>query len=183
MDMVRRMFRFSGFDHTDFRRSKPIALEFSPIGKLLHELILLIASSLPIESASILSLSCHSLHSCLEKQYLTSVKGAEYSVINGFFRLLERDLPSHIFCPHCNKLHSISFAGNICHLKDIPQPTRLGWRAGERTWKARSTLDSIASSLSPSFAWRWRLTGNATTLPSSWVYYPTKQKKLFSEGL
>jgi hypothetical protein len=126
--MIRSLFDFLGLHHAESRRSRPIAPEFSPIGKLPHELILLIASNLPLESAANLSLSCHSLYSCLETQHLKSLKGADYSVINGFLRVLERDLPSHILCPHCNKLYSMSFAGN--HLPSQRYyPTRQPWLA------------------------------------------------------
>lgn len=39
-----------------------------------------------------------------------SFKEADYSVIDRFLRILERDLPTHIFCPHCHKLHPMSSA-------------------------------------------------------------------------
>jgi hypothetical protein len=88
IDMIRSLFKFLGL-HAEFRRSRPIALELSPIGKLPHELILLIASNLPLESAASLSLSCHSLYSCLETQHLKFLKEADYFAINGFLRVLE----------------------------------------------------------------------------------------------
>jgi hypothetical protein len=112
MDIIRRIFHFLGRHPAEAR---PIALKSSPIGKLPHELILLIASHLPLESTASLSLSCHPLYSCIKMEYLSSLKEAEYWVINGFLRLLERDLPTHILCPHCNKLHSMDFAEN--HLR------------------------------------------------------------------
>lgn len=107
MDMVQRIFEFFGRHRTEAR---PIALESSPFRKLPLELIFLIASYLPLQSAASLSLSCHSLHSCLGTECLQSLKEAEYSVVNGFLRFLERDLPTHLLCLHCNKLHSMSFA-------------------------------------------------------------------------
>lgn len=90
--------------------ARPNALESSPFRELPQELICLITSYLPLESVGILSLSCLPLYSCLKMKYLQSLKEAEYSVMNSFLHLLERDLPDHIVCPECNKLHYIPFA-------------------------------------------------------------------------
>lgn len=90
--------------------ARPNALELSPFRELPPELICLIANYLPIESVGSLSLSCLPLYSCLKMKYLQPLKEAEYSVMNKFLHLLERDLPAHIVCPHCNKLHYIPFA-------------------------------------------------------------------------
>jgi hypothetical protein len=107
MDKFQRIVDFFGWHRT---KARPIALEASPFRKLPLELIFLIASYLPLESAAILSLSCYPLYSCLKTECLQPLKEGEYSVINGFLRFLERDLPTHLLCPHCNKLHSMSFA-------------------------------------------------------------------------
>jgi hypothetical protein len=105
MDIIRRILKFLGW-----HRARPVALKSSPFRKLPLELVLLIASYLPLESAASFSLSCYSLYSGLETECLQPLKEAENSVVYGFLRLLERDLPAHILCPHCNKFHSMSFA-------------------------------------------------------------------------
>lgn len=108
MDMIRRFFRllfkWCGAE------PRPLALEASPLRKLPPELILHISSYLPPESAASLAISCLTLYSCLEMQCLRPLKKAECSVVNGFLRLLDRDLPGHLLCPHCNKFHSMSLA-------------------------------------------------------------------------
>lgn len=90
--------------------ARPNALESSPFRELPLELICHIASYLPLESVGSLSLSCLHLYSCLKMMYLQPLKEAEYSVMNRFLHLLERDLPAHIVCPECNKLHYMPFA-------------------------------------------------------------------------
>jgi len=90
-------------------KARPIVPE-SLIHRLPSELILLIASHLPLESTASLRLSCYYLYQCLEMQGPASFKEADYSVIDRFLRLLERDLPTHIVCPHCHKLHPMSSA-------------------------------------------------------------------------
>ena len=89
-------------------KTRLIGLEASPFYKLPLELIFLIASYLPLESAAVLSISCYTFYSCFKMKYLQALKEAEYSATNGFLRLLERDFPAHLLCPHCNKLHSMS---------------------------------------------------------------------------
>lgn len=84
----------------------------SPIYKLPPELFLLIADYLSVEEGASLSLTCYSLYSCLGKQCLESLKEAEHLIMNRFLHFLERDLPTHIVCPHCNQLHSVFFAEN-----------------------------------------------------------------------
>jgi hypothetical protein len=41
---------------------------------------------------------------------MKTLETADYLVKEAFLRLLERDLPTHILCPHCNNLHSILLA-------------------------------------------------------------------------
>lgn len=114
MDIISRIFGRLGWCLSKAEPAVPIArpyaLESSPFRELPLELICLIANHLPLESVGSLSLSCFYLYSCLRGKYLRSLKEAEYSVMNRFLRLLERDLPAHIVCPECNKLHYIPFA-------------------------------------------------------------------------
>ena len=107
LDLFRHVLEFLGWRRP---KARPIALEASPFRKLPLELIFLIASYLPLESAALLGLSCYSLYSCLKMECLHPLKEAEYSVKNAFLSFLERDLPTHLLCPHCNKLHSMSFS-------------------------------------------------------------------------
>lgn len=107
MDIIRRFFELLKWCGAEAR---PVALEVSPLRKLPLELILHIASYLPPESAASLAISCHTLYLCLEMQCLQPLKKAECSVVNGFLRLLDQDLPYHLLCPHCSKFHSMSSA-------------------------------------------------------------------------
>ncbi|KFY93334.1 hypothetical protein V500_03774 [Pseudogymnoascus sp. VKM F-4518 (FW-2643)] len=106
MDTIQR-----SFEHLGQRsQTQPTAPEPWPFLDLPLELIFLIASCLPIESVGSLSLSCHYLYSRLKTEYLQPLKEADYVVMNAFLHLLERDLPLHIVCPYCNKLHFTPFA-------------------------------------------------------------------------
>jgi hypothetical protein len=134
MDMIRRFFELLKWCGAEART---LALEASPLRKLPPELILHIASYLPPESAASLALSCHALHSCLGLQCLQPLKKAECSVLNGFLRLLDRDLPGHLLCPHCNKFHSMSSAE--AHLPS--RRTSLTSKPSLACWKADSGTD------------------------------------------
>jgi hypothetical protein len=84
------------------RRLRPIALEFSILGKLPLELLLCIADFLPPESALAFSLCCVPL-------YLTvRVQPLEQDDLYKFLTLLKRQLPHHILCICCKKLLSNS---------------------------------------------------------------------------
>ncbi|OAF55485.2 hypothetical protein VC83_08376 [Pseudogymnoascus destructans] len=114
MDIIPRIFERLGWRLSKTEPAVPIArpnaLGSSPFRELPLELICHIASSLPLESVGSLSLSCLHLYSCLKMKYLQPLKEAEYSVMNRFLCLLERDLPAYIVCPECNKLHYMPFA-------------------------------------------------------------------------
>lgn len=105
MELVRRGLALLGWQPTVAR---PIAFQFSSIGKLPNELILQIASYLTIQSATSLSISCYRFYNCLNKEHIAALNQADRSIQENFLVLLERDLPTHILCPHCNKLHPIS---------------------------------------------------------------------------
>lgn len=105
-------------------RAQDNARELSPFSELPIELLILIIHYLPIEAVASLSLSCHSLYSCLKPGYLQSLKDAEYSAMNKFLHLLERDLPAHIVCPECNKLHYIQLAEHHLASKLYDRPSK-----------------------------------------------------------
>lgn len=130
MDIIRRIFEILGWGNSKTNSTaliaRPNALEASPFRELPLELICHITSYLPLESVASLSLSCLSLYSCLKMRYLQPLKDAEYLVTNRFLRLLERDLPSHIVCPECNKLHYMPLAER--HLASpLYAPPRKNW--------------------------------------------------------
>lgn len=95
------------------------ALKSSSFRKLPSELIVHIANFLPPESAASLAITCYDLHSCLEIRYLRSLKQADASVLNEFLRLLERDLPGHILCPHCSNSMQYQQLNQIYHPSPI----------------------------------------------------------------
>lgn len=102
---------------------RPNALESSPFRLLPPELILMIASHLPPESAGILALSSTPLYLCLQTDYLKPLKGGKHPASYNFLDLLARDLPINIACPHCNKLHSTLFY----KFHAVPDSRLLAW--------------------------------------------------------
>src|SRR5450432_3475569 len=91
-------------------RPRPIALESSPLSKLHHELILHIARFLPPASASSFSLCCRPIYFILGTQYLEALEENGQLDRYKFLTLLERELPNHIVCYYCRKLHAINKA-------------------------------------------------------------------------
>ncbi len=91
-------------------RPRPIALESSALSKLPLELILHIACFLPPDSASSFSLCCRPIYFTLGNQYLKALEENEQLDRYNFLTLLERDLPNHISCCYCKKLHAINKA-------------------------------------------------------------------------
>jgi hypothetical protein len=94
------------------------ALEFSTLSNLPTEIILQISRLLPPESAACFSICCRPIYFALETQYLEDLRPME-----GFpglhrerlLKLLEGDLPDHIICGFCKKLHSINRARRHLH--------------------------------------------------------------------
>lgn len=74
------------------------------------ELVLRIASFLPPTSAGALSLCCKDMYTLLAIPYLKCRRGHPAFKIGEFLRLLEPDLPDHIVCYHCERLHEIKHA-------------------------------------------------------------------------
>ena len=89
---------------------RPIALESSVLGILPPELILYITRFLPPESTLSFSLCCLPIHSILQSQYIKIVKEDQHLDRYQFLTLLERDLPNHILCYFCKRLHAMKHA-------------------------------------------------------------------------
>ncbi|KFY90524.1 hypothetical protein V500_05155 [Pseudogymnoascus sp. VKM F-4518 (FW-2643)] len=94
---------------------QPSSLQYSPFKELLIELFLLIASFLPLPAAASLTLICRSARIILGSQYLDLLQGRVHErreffrlrrELSRFLQLLARDLPRHIACIQCVKLHS-----------------------------------------------------------------------------
>lgn len=136
-------------------QTQPTAPE-SPFLTLPLELIYLTTSYLPIESVACLSLCCHYLYSSLKTEYhlktesrftidnLHPPKDADSIVMNAFLRLLERDLPLHIVCPHCNKLHFTPLAERHLVTERYSPIT-------SQTWAKCRTRDSLGKHSPPRF--------------------------------
>ena len=92
------------------RRSRPIAHESSLLGSLPPELILHIAQFLPLESTLSFCLCCWPIYSLLKLQYVKIIKDDQQLDRYKFLTLLERDLPDHILCYYCRRLHAIKKA-------------------------------------------------------------------------
>jgi hypothetical protein len=96
-------------------RPRPIALESSVLGKLPLELIIHIARFLLPDSAPSFSLCCRPIYFILGTQYLKALEENEQLDRYKFLTLLERDLPNHIACYYCKKLHAINKAHRHLH--------------------------------------------------------------------
>ena len=107
MEFIKSIFSQLGVLH----RPRPNALESSFIGRLPPEVILCITEFLPRASAAAFSLCCKPICSILGAYAFAAVKdGDELETIREFLALLERDLPDHLACFLCSKLHSIKKA-------------------------------------------------------------------------
>ena len=92
---------------------RPNALEFSALSNLPMEIILQISRLLPPESAASFSICCRPVYFALGTQYLEDLRPKEGSTglhRERLLKLLERDLPDHIICGICKKLHAINKA-------------------------------------------------------------------------
>jgi hypothetical protein len=91
------------------QRPRPLPFESSALSKLPPELILYIAHFLPLESASSFSICCRPIYFTLGTQYLKALE-KNYWHRHELLKLLERELPNHIICYYCEKLHVIDRA-------------------------------------------------------------------------
>ena len=87
---------------------RPAALELSELSKLPPELILHIARFLPPESTLSFSLCCRPIYITFGPQVFRNL--AQNSQHFEFLTLLARDLPNHVPCYYCKKLHAIEKA-------------------------------------------------------------------------
>lgn len=117
-------------------RVRPILdTSLTPVHKLPLEVILLINDYLSLEASVCLSLTCYTLYFEIGKQCIESLRLADRLATNAFLRLLERDLPTRILCPHCNKLHHMLMAPyylsyrNHHHPKAPKDPPMACWTA------------------------------------------------------
>ena len=97
---------------------RPNALEFSTLNNLPTEIILQISHRLPPESAASFSICCRPVYFALGTQYLEDLRPMEGSPglhRERLLKLLEGDLPDHIICGFCKKLHAINKARQYLH--------------------------------------------------------------------
>lgn len=98
-------------------KPRPIAFEFSILATLPPELIVYIAEFLPFAAAASFSLCCTPVYSLIGAQYLEIIRNDEDFASFDFLTLLERDLPDHILCHYCKKLHAIKYAERYVYAK------------------------------------------------------------------
>lgn len=86
--------------------------EPSALSKLPPELVLCISGFLLPESVLSFSLCCQRVHFIIRAPYLEALKENNETSDHRykFLKLLEQDLPDHILCYYCKKLHTISKA-------------------------------------------------------------------------
>lgn len=92
------------------RRLKMPDGQITPIlDRLFPELIIYTARLMPLYSAASWALSCHYVYDLLGPGYWKSLRTQDQREQRvAFLALLERDLPHHIVCHGCQKLHDIS---------------------------------------------------------------------------
>lgn len=90
----------------------PVALQKSVFKRLPPEIILSIADFLSPQATLSFSLCCRPIHSRIQKHYLVAVETSKrvLGLRLNFLQYLERDLPFHIICYYCKKLHSMNEA-------------------------------------------------------------------------
>ena len=104
MEFIKHIFSHLGLWH----QPRPNALETSPIGKLPPEITLCVTDFLPRASAAAFSLCCRPICTMLGAYAFAALKdGDELKTMREYLALLERDLPDHLACFYCGKLHSI----------------------------------------------------------------------------
>ena len=97
------------FRNAILTRSPPgEALAISPLKLFPLEIILIIASFLPVEEAASFSLSCRLFYDLFGGPRIVESFKNDKQLQYKFLDLLERDLPGHILCYHCKQLHRIS---------------------------------------------------------------------------
>jgi hypothetical protein len=116
--------------HTEERENTRLQLhdtpqtwDFKPLPPLLmlpNELLFLVATYITDKTAMSLGLTCRLLYSSVRELYLQPTKKPDNEVLRRFLPLLDRDLSTHVFCPHCIKLHSI-FYGDNCQQRVWPR--------------------------------------------------------------
>ncbi|KAH8676495.1 hypothetical protein BGZ60DRAFT_402737 [Tricladium varicosporioides] len=89
-------------------KPRPAALELSEFSKLPPELTLYIARFLPLESTLSFSLCCRPIYFMFGSQAFKNL--GQNSQCFEFLTLLARDLPNHVPCYYCKKLHAIKTA-------------------------------------------------------------------------
>jgi transcription elongation factor Elf1 len=82
------------------------SLDNSPFKKLPLELVGYIATFLPRSAAASFTLTCNPIWFILGNQYLDQLWARKCEPSRRIFlKLLDRDLPYHVMCLHCNQLH------------------------------------------------------------------------------
>jgi hypothetical protein len=105
-----------------------------PLLELPNEILSLITSYAPDDSAMSLSLTCCALYRSLGQHYLKPRKKPSDEVLRRFLSLLDRDSSTHVYCPQCIKIHSISYDDYNPRL----QPVISSWSS--RHWPANESL-------------------------------------------
>jgi hypothetical protein len=85
---------------------RPNAFQNSHLRKLPTELLQYIASSLPPVSAALFSLSCRYIYSEVGYRHLKALATSNHDTL-AFLERIAHDIPGHIVCEHCRRLHSM----------------------------------------------------------------------------
>jgi len=112
MDFFKRILTLVGL--LDRPPPRPDVLQFSSLRNLPTEILLQILDFLPPESAASFALCCEPLYSALKSRYLDCLGPTTWRR-ERLLQLLERDLPNHIVCASCQKLHAMKKAPRYLH--------------------------------------------------------------------
>jgi len=135
MEVVKRVFSFLGL-LLPSKQPRPNALEHSSVRKLPIEIIHQILFLLPLESDISFSLCCMPIYSALKDRYHDYPFSMEWSPRlhqERLLTLLERDLPDHIICETCNKLHTMESARRHLHSNGSYFNHSKCWKADSRS--------------------------------------------------
>lgn len=152
MELIQKTFGF-------FRKRKPSQVHPQPrgfqrpaftaalenqslISNLPPEILVQITDHLPTASAALFSLSCRHIYLSLGTSHLSHLKTSHLKHLKTsdldrqhFLRLLEKDLPDHLFCDDCLTLHSTKEAQKYTPFYKIQEYACLTRDSDNRVWE------------------------------------------------
>ncbi|KAF8861871.1 hypothetical protein BDZ45DRAFT_671453 [Acephala macrosclerotiorum] len=166
---------------------RPIALEFSLLGKLPPELISCVLRYLdPVEAISF-TLSCRLLYFMLRQRTLLRSHKLSSNDRKNILLLLEKDLPDHVACIHCCKLHAIATASRhlLSSRQRMPHDSWLPCWKFDEAQRIDTLICPSASSTIFSMLMKTHRQGHSTSHLLDLLHSPvlTREKNRYAEQI